>query len=78
MLETRARWNVGALSVGQIIYDDDVMIRREQGRGDVGPDESGPSGYERSACQGILAVTRARIPWATPAWKVRRMIAAAP
>ena len=67
MLEARAGRNVRALAVREIVNNYNVVIRGEQRRGDVGPDESGPSGYQRAAFQGIFAVRRARMPWATPA-----------
>ena len=78
MLEARARGNVRALAVRKIVDDHHVVIRGEQRLGDVGPDESGAAGDERAACQGIFAVTRAFMPWATPACRVRIMIAPAP
>jgi hypothetical protein len=67
MLEPRAGGNVRAFAVGEVVDDDDVVIRRDQSRGDMGPDESGPTGDKCASGQGIFAVTRARIPWATPA-----------
>jgi hypothetical protein len=66
MLEPRARRNVRLMAGGQVVDDHDVVIRGEQRLGDVRADEAGSAGDQRAASQGIFAVTRARMPSATP------------